>query len=84
MIGHFRNDRNDRSDRSDRGDRVDRNDQGRSHQRNYNNRGPPQERPTSRDDRDKPRRQVNPDEIENRMPKFKPDAKPVSTPCAKQ
>lgn len=54
-----------------RGEKGDRN-----HQRNQNNRGAPAQQP--RDDRDmKPRRPSNSDEIENRMPKLKPDVKPV-------
>lgn len=78
----FRSDRGDRGDRSDRGDRGERSDRGdrndrnqpRTQSRNFNQRGPPQ----PRDDRDKPRRSLNQDELENRMPKFKADVKPVS------
>lgn len=47
----------------------------RDNRDNRDNRGPIQ-----RDhDREKPKRTMNPEEIENRMPKFQPDVKPVST-----
>lgn len=67
-----------RSDR-DRDRNYNRDKMDRSQNRNYNSRGaPPQQQ--QRDERDnKPRRAPqNPDEIENRMPKFKADVKPVS------
>lgn len=67
----FRNDRD--RDRHYNRDKMD-----RPQNRNYNSRGaPPQQ---NRDERDnKPRRAPqNPDEIENRMPKFKADVKPVN------
>lgn len=58
-----------------------------SRDRNYNNRDNRDQRdnrdnrgPIQRDqDREKPKRTVNPEEIENRMPKYQPDVKPVST-----
>lgn len=70
---HYNRDRNYNRDKSDR-----------NQQRNYNNnRGAAPQPPARTEERDnKPKRAPvqNPDEIENRMPKLKPDVKPVSVP----
>lgn len=78
-----RNDRNDRMQPRNRDNRErnfnsrDNRDQrdNRDTRDNRDNRGPIQ-----RDEREKPKRTMNPEEIENRMPKLKPDVKPVSLP----
>lgn len=78
-----RNDRNDRMQPRNR-DNRERNFNSRDHRDNRDTRDTRDNRdnrdnrgPIQRDDREKPKRAMNPEEIENRMPKFKPDVKPV-------
>lgn len=61
---------NNRDNRDPRDNRDNRDN--RENRDNRDSRGPIQ-----RDEREKPKRTVNPEEIENRMPKLKPDVKPV-------
>lgn len=82
----YRNDRNDRMQPRNRDSRERNynNRDNRDHRDNRDNRDNRDQRenrgPIQRDqDREKPKRTVNPEEIENRMPKFQPDVKPVST-----